>query len=163
MRKFLTVIATLLLIAPVFALDVGDEPAVSVRVAELKTGLGFLAQSVTQLDYGESVVITELRGDWVKVRVTATGDEGWLHVTAVARKSDLRLDLSDDPSATATSSREIALAGRGFNEQVEARYRSEKGLDFSVVDEMEDFGQPNHDLAACLDDGGLNVGDGGAE
>jgi hypothetical protein len=73
----------------------------------------------------------------------------------------MQLDVADDTSARGTTTREIALAGRGFNEQVEERYSSDKGLDFTTVDEMEQYGQPTGDLAAFLDTAGLNVG--GAE
>ena len=150
MRKICIVVLSLMVLSPVFALEVGDEPVVSVRVGELKTGPGFLARTVAQLEYGESVEVIEVASDWVKVRVRATGAEGWLHNTAVAGVREMQMDLSSTSSAR-TTTREIALAGRGFNEQVEARYKSDKGLDFTAVDEMEEYQVAVADLATFFD------------
>ena len=163
MRKLIIVLTVLLVLTPVFALDVGDEPAVSVRDGDLRSAPGFLARITSQVDYGESVRILEIRGDWLRVRAAGSGAEGWLHSSVVAEKEDLRLERADGASTGGTTSREIALAGRGFNEQVEAQYKSEKGLDFTLVDEMEEYGRPVEELAAFFADAGLMVEDGGAE
>ncbi len=163
MRKLITVLAVFLVLIPAFALDVGDEPAVSVRTGELRSAPGFLARITAQVDYGESVEILEIRGDWLRVRSARSGDEGWLHVTAVAPKGDLRLERAEGSAVAGTTSREIALAGRGFNEKVEAQYKSEKGLDFALVDEMEEYGRPIEELAAFFADAGLTVEDGSTE
>jgi Bacterial SH3 domain len=163
MRKLMAVFAAMLVLSPVFALDVGDEPAVSVRDAELRSTPGFLATITSRLDYGESVRILDARGDWFRVRATASGKEGWLHASAIAEKEALRLGVAENASSGGATSREIALAGRGFNEQVEAQYKSDKGLDFGIVDEMETYGRPVEDLAAFFAEAGLSVEDGGAE
>jgi uncharacterized protein YgiM (DUF1202 family) len=163
MRKLMAVIAAMLVLSPVFALDVGDEPAVSVRDAELRSTPGFLAKITARIDYGQSVLILGTRGDWFQVRVTTSGEEGWLHVSAIAEKEALRLGQAESSGSGGATSREIALAGRGFNEQVEAQYKSDKGLDFDVVDEMETYGRPVEELAAFFADAGLSVEDGGAE
>jgi len=162
MRKLLAVLAAILILTPVFGLDVGDEPAVSVRDAELRATPGFLARITARLDYGMSVRIIEARGDWYRVQATDSGDEGWLHGAAIAEKETLRLGQATG-SAGGTTSREIALAGRGFNEKVEAQYKSDKGLDFSQVDRMETYGRPVDELAAFFADAGMSVDDGGAQ
>ena len=163
MRKLIAVLAALLVFSPVFAFDVGDEPAVSVRDGDLRSSPGFLARITTRIDYGESVKILEIRGDWLRVRTVGSGDEGWLHSTVVAGKEELRLERAGGTTAGGVSSREIALAGRGFNEQVEAQYKNDKGLDFTLVDEMEEYGRPIEELAAFFADAGMTVEDGGAE
>lgn len=163
MRKLIAVLTVLLVLSPIFAFDVGDEPAVSVREGELRSAPGFLARVTTRIDYGESVKILEIRGDWLRVRTAGSGDEGWLHSTVVAGKEELRLERADGTTAGGVSSREIALAGRGFNEQVEAQYKSDKGLDFTLVDEMEEYGRPVEELAAFFADAGMTVEDGGAQ
>ncbi|MBU8913829.1 MAG: SH3 domain-containing protein [Spirochaetales bacterium] len=163
MRKLIVVLTVLLVLGPAFALDVGDEPAISVRTGELRSAPGFLARITAQVEYGESVEVLEVRGDWARVHVAGSGDEGWLHATAVAAAGELRLEQAGGSTTGGTTSREIALAGRGFNEQVEAQYKSEKGLDFTLVDEMEEYGRPIGDLAAFFADAGLMVEDGGAE
>jgi hypothetical protein len=163
MRKLLAVFAAILILSPAFALDIGDEPAVSVRDAELRTAPGFLAKITARLDYGASVLILEARGDWYRIRAATSGEEGWLHVSAIAEKEELRLGRAEGPATGGATSREIALAGRGFNEQVEAQYKSDKGLDFALVDEMETYGRPVEDLAAFFADAGMSIEDGGAQ
>jgi hypothetical protein len=163
MRKLVAVLTLVLLLSPVFALDVGDKPAVSVRHGDLRSAPGFLAGITSQADYGESVEILEIRGDWLRVRAAGSGDEGWLHSSVVAEKVDLRLERAGGSTAGGVTSREIALAGRGFSEQVEAQYKNEKGLDFALVDKMEGYGRPIEELAAFFADAGMTVSDGGAD
>ncbi len=163
MRKLIAVLTVFLVLSPIFAFDVGDEPAVSVREGELRSAPGFLARVTIRVDYGESVKILEIRGDWLRVRTADSGDEGWLHSTVVAGKEELRLERADGTTASGVTSREIALAGRGFNEQVEAQYKNDKGLDFTLVDEMEEYGRPVEELAAFFADAGMTVEDGGTE
>jgi len=49
----------------------------------------------------------------------------------------MRAGTSD--AATGVSSDEVALAGKGFNEQVEAKLRKEGKLDYTWVDRMAKF------------------------
>lgn len=163
MRKVLILMLFLFFGGTLFAFTPGDVPAVSVRNAGLRSGAGFLAAITEQLDYGESVEVLEVRGDWVRVRVVASGDEGWLHTTTIEDKESLRLEQVQDSRTAGTTSREIALAGRGFNEQVEAEYKSEKGLDFTLVDEMEGYGQSMEGLATFFRVAGLTFGEGDTE
>jgi len=163
MRNALIILLALAGIVSVSALEVGDEPAVSVREAGLRSSPAFLAAVGTPIEYGESVRVLEARGDWLRVRVLSSGAEGWLHVSAMAEKRALRLERAEGSSTGGATSREIALAGRGFNEQVEAQYKRDKGLDFSEVDEMETYGRPVEELVAFFAEAGLTVDDGGAE
>lgn len=130
------VVVMLLFASLAAAVEVGDTPAVSVREAAIRQSAGFLSPIVARLDYGESVEVLAVRPGWARVQVPDAAVEGWIHESAVATKESLRLEATGEARTTATS-REIALAGRGFNEQVEARYESEKGLDFTEVDTME--------------------------
>ena len=167
MRKLTVLLAATMLLALTagFAvgLEVGDQPAVSVREGDVRSAPGFLSTITAKVAYGGGVSILELRGDWARVRVVDTGAEGWLHVSAVAEKEALRLGQATGSSSGGTTSREIALAGRGFNEQVEAQYRSEKGLDFALVDQMEGYGQPVDSLGTFFAEAGLSFGEGGTE
>ena len=85
-----------------------------------------------------------------------------MHASAIAEKQALRLEQAGSSNTAGATSREIALAGRGFNEQVEAQYKSDKGLDFSLVDEMETWGRPIDELGEFLSVAGLSV-DGGQQ
>jgi hypothetical protein len=156
MRRILTVLIGLAVAAAAGGLEVGDTPAVSVRTSDVRSFPGFLSPIVARVEYGETVEVTEVGDGWVRVLVPETGDEGWLHSTAVAARESLRLERAGDSTSGATS-REIALAGRGFNEQVEQEYRSTKGLDFGSVDQMEAYEVAVEALAAFLADANLGA------
>ena len=62
---------------------------------------------------------------------------------------------SGDAAASGASSEEVALAGKGFSEDVEREYRSQTDLDFTWVDEMEGYGVETEALVVFLEDGEL--------
>lgn len=136
MRRTGTAVLLLLLASALFAIEPGETVAVSVREGELRSAPGFLSTIEARIQYGASLTALGVRGDWVRVRVEANGAEGWLHSTAVLPPGEMNLTGSTAED-TGTTSREIALAGRGFNEQVEQEYQEQQELDFSGVDEME--------------------------
>ena len=63
-----------------------------------------------------------------------------------------------DVDAAATTD-EIALAGKGFNQQVEDEYKSSRKIDFTPVDRMEQRRESRDALLGFVKQGGL----GGAE
>ena len=59
-------------------------------------------------------------------------------------------------SKRSTSSEEIALAGKGFNQQVEQEYKKQnRNVDFSWVDKMEQIVIPQQEMQTFLQQGGL--------
>jgi len=63
-------------------------------------------------------------------------------------------------SSFGASEDEVALAGRGFNDKVEAKYKEQTKLDFSQVDRMEEeFGQPVDALGEFLATADLTLGE----
>ncbi len=164
MRKLIVLLIALIAIgsSAAFGVEVGDEPAISVREGQVRSNPGFLGRIIYIAQYGEAVKVLEVRGDWVKVQAEETGVQGWLHSTAIAETQSLRLEGADGSRTSGATSREIALAGRGFNEQVEARYESEKGLDFRLVDEMEGYGIPPDELGDFFAVADLTFGEGDA-
>lgn len=154
MSKFAVVIVLVLVAVALGAQSVGDELAVAVRGGELRSQPGFLSPITGGVVYGQTVVVRGTQGDWV--RVDADGVEGWLHGTAVAPPREMNLVGAGDRE-TGTTSREIALAGRGFNEQVEEQYREEQDLDFSAVDAMEEAVLPVAELTEFLAEIGAEI------
>ena len=62
---------------------------------------------------------------------------------------------AEDVERAATTD-ELALAGKGFNSQVEERYRSDHPeLDFTWIDRMETFGASAEEVRRFLDEGRL--------
>jgi hypothetical protein len=153
-----------ILTLPVMAVEVGDEPAISVRETEVRRTASFLGPILEIAEYGQSVTVLQLGAGWVRVRVEDTGTEGWVHASAVAEKQALRLEQSGDIGRGVTS-QEIALAGRGFNEQVEARYKSEADLadEFALVSRMEENERPIAELGEFFAAANLGFGEGAAE
>jgi hypothetical protein len=72
------------------------------------------------------------------MKVSASGARsGWLHASALTKKR-IAMQAGARDAQTAASGDELALAGKGFNSDVEAEFRSQnRGADFAAVDRME--------------------------
>jgi len=128
-------LATVLLLA-VAAWAVGEMMSIQVRNGALRTRPSFLGKVTTELQYGTRVTIKATRGPWIQVSDSA-GNVGWIHDSALTDKK-LKLVSGDVAAATGASSDEIALAGKGFNSQVEDEYKKgQPGEGFKWVDHME--------------------------
>ena len=95
----------------------------------------FYSSPLATLTVGESVTQISSQAGWFKVR-TSKGIEGWIHSQAVqsGKLTVAAVDRSLNTSATAD---EVALAGKGFNKQVEEAYKSRnKEINFGEVDRM---------------------------
>ena len=149
----------LLVIVAVFAL--GEEMSVTVRETQLRENPAFLGRVIELLSYADQVEILEERGPWYRVKALS-GRSGWVHSSALTTKR-IVLQPAATSGDTGASGTEVALAGRGFNEEVENRYREEQNLDFSKVDRMEGYDYPPELLLAFLQEGGLEIPEGGAE
>lgn len=160
MKRFSVAVALLFAATALFAIATGDSLAVSVREGEVRSAPGFLSRIDGRVAYGESVTVQEVRGDWVRVTVAADGSEGWMHTTSVLPPGEMNLTGSTSGD-TGTSSREIALAGRGFNEQVEQEYKDQSELDFGRVDEMEELLVDPAELGDFLGEIGARIDEGG--
>jgi hypothetical protein len=149
MKRIGTGILLFVVVNALFAITTGDTLAVSVREGEVRSSPGFLSRIDDRVPYGEAVTVLGTSGDWVRVRVDSSGTEGWLHNTAVLPPGEMNLTGST-AERTGTTSREIALAGRGFNQQVEEEYQEQQQLDFDRVDEMETLLLPPPELGDFL-------------
>lgn len=128
---------------------------VQVREGELRARPSFLGAVVTTVRYGEAVEVVEQQGVWRRVR-TESG-EGWIHESALTQR---RIDwqAGDRELTGAATQDEMALAGRGFNAQVEEQFRTEHAaIDFSWVDRMAQLRKSSQELLEFLVAGGLKV------
>ena len=158
MRSFLLFLLILVAFCA-FGFDRGDSVVVQVRETEVRSAPGFLSSVLGLAEYEAVGSVTETRGDWIRVEMSGEGLTGWVHSSALLAPEPARGGLLGGSRTTrrTTSSDEIALAGRGFNSAVEAEYQSETGLDFSKVDEMEEWALPTDDLGAFLAAGDLAI------
>jgi len=127
--------------------------SVQVRDAQLRETPSFLGKVVAKAEYGQSVDVLEEKGDWAKVSLS--GAQGWVHSSALSNQS-LGLSSGAAEAQTGVSGKEIALAGKGFNAEVEADYRKRHGGDYAAVDRMERSTFAPERVIAFLTAGGVN-------
>lgn len=130
---------------------------VQVREGQIRATPSFLGKIVGTVGYGQSVTVQDKRGDWNQV--SQSGLSGWMHGSALTT-SDLDLQSGSGAAPSSVSGQEMALAGKGFNAQVEKEYRQSHGGDFAGVDRMERTTVDTAALMAFLREGGVTPQDG---
>lgn len=132
-----------------------DTAQVITRENAIRSDARFFAPVKTTVRYNDTVTILAKKGDWVQVRFKGT--EGYIHKSALKGKS-LSLGSLGGGGSGGASSDEVALAGKGFNPQVEAAYRTgHPDVDFTVVDRVEQVKVVDRDLEKFITTGGLNT------
>ena len=126
-------IALVLLIA--LSAIAAQQLSVQVRETKLRQRPSYLGATTTALAYGTRVDVLESRGPWHHVR-TPAGQTGWLHDSALTEK-ELALQSGDTDQAVSADGDELALAGKGFSEEVERAFREgNSSVDYRWVDRM---------------------------
>jgi uncharacterized protein YgiM (DUF1202 family) len=135
----------------------GNVVTVQVLSAKLQKTPSFLAPTTAKLVRGEQLTSVETQKDWLRV-TTKSGEMGWIHRASVIDKA-VALSTKPGGSQGGVSSDEVALAGRGFSPEVEAKYRSgHPDLDFSHVDRIEKTDIDGAELARFVADGHVGGG-----
>ena len=120
----------------VFVFLLAETVIVKVKMTSIRRDPKFTSAAVAALKAGEPLEKLEARSGWVKVK-TQAGVVGWVHSTAVQTKK-VNLTAMDKTMQTQASAGEVALAAKGFNKQVEDKYRATNPtLDFAAVDALE--------------------------
>ena len=131
----------------------GDTAWISSRTVDLKSSSWFFASSKGSLEMGDQVTVLRTSGSWAEVRSAANSAlSGW---TAVSNLSARRIVAS----GTGASASEIALAGKGFNQEVEDLYRAQGNLNYADVDRTEAITVSMDELYRFITEGRLNTGD----
>ena len=130
--------------------------SVQVRNCRVRATPSQLGATVATVDYGAVVQAGPLQNGWYPV-TTPDGKTGWLHESALSRKP-VAMRAGTGDAATGVSSDEVALAGKGFNEQVEAKLRREGKLDYTWVDRMSAFLVAAEQIAQFRAQGNLQGG-----
>lgn len=127
---------------------------VQVEQVPLREKPSFLGKAVVTASYGDALTVVQENRDWVLVR-DGQGRSGWVHTSALTEKRVV-LRAGTTPAQTTADTREVALAGKGFNESVEKQFKAENAaLDFTWIDRMETFQVGEEAKAAFLREGGL--------
>lgn len=111
--------------------------SVQVQTGQLRSSPSFLGGIVGEVAYARQVQVLEERAGWARVAVPGTSLSGWMHGSALSSKRIVLQAGAEDVERAATTG-EIALAGKGFNEEVEREFRSRNpNLDFRRIDQMQ--------------------------
>lgn len=117
--------------------EAGKLMSVQVKEAQLRSGPSFLGKIVAAVPYARQVEVVGEQGDWKNVVLPGNASKGWMHDSALTKKTIL-LNAGKEDIAKAASNDEIALAGKGFNQEVENAYRKgNSGVNYDAVNKME--------------------------
>jgi uncharacterized protein YgiM (DUF1202 family) len=130
----------------------GHTAYVTAKSLPVKSGTGFFARTLGTLKYGDPVTVVKINGKWAEIR-SAVQINGW---AAQANLSTKRVTASGGSSA---SSREVAMAGKGFNEEVENAYKGNHAVNYGAVDAVESNVVSDDELLAFISEGRLSMGD----
>jgi hypothetical protein len=137
------------------------EMSVQTAQAQFRATPSFLAPVTGQAAYGDRLQIIEERTGWIHARAPS-GKTGWMHASALTKKR-IVLQAGQGPATGGASGEEVALAGKGFNKEVESAFRRQNpSLDFSWVDRMELFRVTPAEATQFLSAGGLQPAGGDA-
>jgi hypothetical protein len=124
--------------------------SVQVKESELRATPSFLGKIVARVIYGDRVAIIETGGAWKKVSIKDGTIQGWISSSALTTKK-IVLKAGQTNVQTGATQNELALAGKGFNDQVEASYSNQnKTLDYTWINEMETFKVTPDEMRAFL-------------
>jgi uncharacterized protein YgiM (DUF1202 family) len=157
MKKILVLLCLVLFAGGIAAAQVspGGTLYVSVKTVTLKSGTGFFSSSKGTLNFGDKVTVIRIDGKYAEVKSAANSSlTGW---TATANLSAKQVVSGNSSTASA---REVALAGKGFNQEVENSYKNQKNnLNYADVDKVETITVSEADLKKFLEEGRLKMGD----
>jgi SH3-like domain-containing protein len=133
---------------------VGKTMYVTAKTIEVKSSTAFFADTLGSLTYGAPVSVLQEYGKWALVKSAEPPEiKGWVAAASLTAK---RIIVG---SATSASADEIALAGKGFNQEVENAYRQNGALNYEAIDAMEAIRIPNRQLFSFLQEGRLARGE----
>ena len=129
--------------------------SVQVKEGVLREKASFLGKPVGNVAYGDRVDVLASQGDWRQVR-SASGATGWIHSSALDSKRVTLAAASGNDVQLAASSDEVALAGKGFSQEIETEYKKQnRSLDYAWVDRMITFKVSDAEALRFLQEGGL--------
>jgi uncharacterized protein YgiM (DUF1202 family) len=145
--------ALLLAAAAIFAVPM----SVIVKETQVRATPSYMGKILGTAKYGDRLEVLEKQNGWAKVTLPAGKGQGWVNLSALSTKQ-VALKAGAAGTTSGASSGEVALAGKGFNQEVEAQYRDETQLDYTWIDRMEGYRVSPEQVLAFLQAGGLPQG-----
>ena len=159
----LPVFLLVLLLASTAGGDAMKMMSVQVKQGEVRATPYFLGKIVATLSYGDRVEVLGSKESWFRVSPQGKGVTGWMHASALSEKR-IVLKAGGRDAQVGASSGELALAGKGFNADVETEFKSRnRNIDFSWIDRMQAMKVEPERIAAFLQEGGLVPAQGGGK
>jgi SH3-like domain-containing protein len=135
--------------------------SVQVRNGQLRATPSFLGAVVGSVNYGDQVDVQQEQGDWMQIN--GKGQTGWIHSSALTTKY-INIGGGGKDAQMKASGKEVALAGKGFNAEVEAQYRKgRQNVNYLAVDQMELITISPQEMVAFVDKGELKPSTGGVK
>jgi uncharacterized protein YgiM (DUF1202 family) len=138
------------------AQSAGSTLYVAVKSLTLKSGTGPFDSNKATLNYGDKVTVIKIDGKFAEI---ASADNpaktGWTQTVNLSKKQIVAGNTST------ASAKEMALAGKGFNQETEKNLKSQKkDLNFADVDRTEAIKVPEKEVKRFLEEGKLKAGAG---
>ena len=156
MKKLTGFLILVLLIAGTAAAQVraGQAAWVSAKTVDLKASTGIFAATQGKLEYGAEVSVLQISGNWAQVRSAANSSiSGWMSSANLSTKR-----IAATGSTSSASASEVALAGKGFNQEVENSYKTSGNLNYADVDRTEALSINLDELERFVIEGRLAAG-----
>jgi hypothetical protein len=164
MSKVRLLMAAFFLLAAAAAFCAPQQMSVTVKETQVRATPTYLGKILGTLVYADRVSVLDQPNapkGWLKVKGPDGKLQGWVNVSSLTEK-EIVLKAGSEQVSQKTSTGDVALAGKGFNSDVEAQYKEQEKLDYTWVDTMEKYGATPEQIAAFITTGGL-VEQGGAE
>jgi len=124
------------------------------KTASVRADKQFFSPAVATATYGAKLKLIEEQGGWYKV--SFKGKTGWLHGSATA-KGAVKVGAKNFDKTT-PKGEDVALAGKGFNEAEEGKYKKKHPeMNFADVDRMEKIKVEEGQIATFAAEGNLSA------
>ena len=146
MKKLIFMLMLALCAAGAFA--AGQTMYVAVSKAAVKSGTGFFSLSKGTVVYADVVTVSETKGKWSYI--TKGSLNGWVATNSLSKRKIIAKGSNFSADAD-----ELALAGKGFNSEVESEYKKSGKVNYAAVDAMEQNEVSDNALLVFIKEGKL--------
>jgi uncharacterized protein YgiM (DUF1202 family) len=130
--------------------------SVQVQDGKLRSDPTFLGKIIGAVAYGDVVTVIRQQDPWFFVSTKTGQSSGWIHSSALTEK-EIVLRAGDANVQKTASQREIALAGKGFNPEVEKEFKTRNpNLNYELIDRMERIVVSDEEIRQFMKEGKLS-------
>ena len=159
MRKL--VVGSVFGLCALVTVALADRMSVQVQDGQVRATPSFLGSVVAKLPYGSSVEAQPAQNGWMQVQ-TPSGQQGWMSAASLTTKKIVM--TAGAGGASGASSDELALAGKGFNSDVEKEFKKQNpNINFAAVDRMAKIKIAPQEMQQFLAAGSVKPPTGGAK